>query len=106
MSYITLNKSAFFNNLDIISKKTGDTDKIALVLKDNAYGHGLLEIASMAKEYGIKRAVVRGETEALEIKEYFDYILILSPESSCRFLHNFVYTINSLESIIKFPSNC
>ncbi|MDF1879956.1 alanine racemase, partial [Sulfurimonas sp. MAG313] len=46
------------------------------------------------------------ETEALEIKEYFDYILILSPESSCRFLHNFVYTINSLESIIKFPSNC
>ena len=42
MSYIELNRSSFFNNLDIIAQKTADTAKIALVLKDNAYGHGLL----------------------------------------------------------------
>ncbi|PHQ89255.1 MAG: alanine racemase, partial [Sulfurimonas sp.] len=45
MAYITLNKSNFFHNLDIIAKKTSGKDKIALVLKDNAYGHGLLEVA-------------------------------------------------------------
>ncbi|HIC44771.1 MAG TPA: alanine racemase [Sulfurimonas sp.] len=105
MSYITLKKSAFFNNLDIISKKTGDIDKIALVLKDNAYGHGLLEVASMAKEYGISRAVVRREEEALLIQEYFKYILILSPLHPLSKNTNFVYVINDLNDISKFPAN-
>ena len=68
MAYITLNKNNFFHNLDIITKKTKSKDKIAIVLKDNAYGHGLLEIASMAKEYGITKAVVNNndaETDQL-----------------------------------------
>jgi len=104
MSYIELNQSAFFHNLDIIAQKTADKDKIALVLKDNAYGHGLLEVAHMAKEYGITKAVVRREEEAEQIKEYFDYILILSPRFPVSSAANFVYTINSLEEIAKFPS--
>ena len=73
MSYIELNKSAFFHNLDIIAQKTADKDKIALVLKDNAYGHGLLEVAEMAKEYGVSKAVVRTEHEAERIRDYFKY---------------------------------
>jgi len=104
MSYITLNKSAFFHNLDIIAKRTADKDKIALVLKDNAYGHGLLEIATMAKEYGIKRAVVRCEAEALQIQGYFEYILILSPTTLCTYKQDFIYTINSLEAIKNIPN--
>ena len=55
MAYIILNKNNFFNNLDIIAKRTKSVDKIALVLKDNAYGHGLVEVAAMAHEYGIKK---------------------------------------------------
>jgi len=104
MSYIELNKSAFFHNLDIIAQKTADKDKIALVLKDNAYGHGLLEIATMAREYGISRAVVRTQAEATQIKEYFKYILILAPIFPVTATKNFIYTINSLEEISKFPS--
>lgn len=104
MSYIELSKSAFFHNLDIIAQKTADKDKIALVLKDNAYGHGLLEIAAMAKEYGITRAVVRTQAEATQIKEYFKYILILSPTFPILSVENFIYTINSLEEISRFPS--
>jgi len=105
MSYIELNKSAFFHNLDIIAQKTGDTDKIALVLKDNAYGHGLLEVSSMAKEYGISRAVIRSEEEAQQIKGFFSYILILSPVFPIMDASGFVYTINSLEDIQDFPAS-
>jgi alanine racemase len=101
MAYIILNKNNFFNNLDIIANRTKSVDKIALVLKDNAYGHGLLEISSMAREYGIKRAVVRTSKEALSIEQFFDYILVLAdiptlPSSKIR------YTINNLKSIDSF----
>ena len=102
MAYITLNKNNFFNNLDIIANKTKDKDKIALVLKDNAYGHGLLLIASMAKEYGITKAVVRSSDEARMIDEYFDYILVLAdtPKVTSEKVR---FTINDLKSIDNFP---
>jgi alanine racemase len=104
MSYIELNKSAFFHNLDIIAQKTADKDKIALVLKDNAYGHGLLEVAEMAKEYGVSKAVVRTEHEAERIRDYFKYILILSPRFPISSQTNYIYTINALEDIQRFPA--
>lgn len=102
MAYIILNKNNFFNNLDIIANRTKSVDKIALVLKDNAYGHGLLEISSMASEYGVKRAVVRNAKEASEIECFFDYILVLAdiPASASEKIR---YTINSLDSIKRFP---
>jgi len=104
MAYITLNKNHFFNNLDIITKLTKTKDKIALVLKDNAYGHGLLEIALMAKEYGITKAVVRSYAEAKQIEDFFEYILVLAdvpqePNEKIR------YTINDLQAIANFAKN-
>ena len=104
MAYITLNKNHFFNNLDIIAKLTKSRDKIALVLKDNAYGHGLLNVATMAQEYGITRAVVRTQEEALRIEVFFEYILVLGeipqiPSSKIR------YTINDIKSIALFPKD-
>jgi len=104
MSYIELNKSSFFNNLDIIAQKTADTAKIALVLKDNAYGHGLLEVARMANEYGISKAVVRREAEAEQIRGLFEYILILSPVFPVSNTEDYNYTINTLFDIEKFPA--
>ena len=104
MAYIILNKNNFFNNLDIIANRTKSVDKIALVLKDNAYGHGLVEMASLAKEYGIKKAVVRTSVEAFMIEEYFDYILVLSdvPKEKSQKIR---YTINDIKSIDKFPQD-
>lgn len=78
---------------------------MAIVLKDNAYGHGLLQMASLCKEYGIKKAVVRNEAEAVMVEDYFEYILVLSDiatTASC----NAVYSINSLDNISEFPSGC
>jgi len=102
MAYITLNKKNFFYNLDTIAKKTGSKDKIALVLKDNAYGHGLLEMAELAKEYGIKRAVVQLTSEALLVEKYFEYILVLADFPSTK-SSKIRYTINSLSMIKRFP---
>lgn len=103
MAYIILNKNNFFSNLDIIANRTKSVDKIALVLKDNAYGHGLLEMASMASEYGIKRAVVRTCKEAKDVQNLFNYILVLGeiPTSKSDKIR---YTINDLTSIDKFPT--
>ncbi len=102
MAYITLNKNNFFNNLDIITNKTKSKDKVAIVLKDNAYGHGLIEVASMAKEYGITKAVVRCQVEADVIKDFFDYILVLAEIPSFK-SDKIRYTINDIKTIKKFP---
>jgi alanine racemase len=102
MAYIILNKNNFFNNLDIIAKSTKGRDKIALVLKDNAYGHGLLEMASMAKEYGVKKAVVRTMEEAKQIESFFEYILVLGRTQTALKSQKIRYTINDIASIDKF----
>ena len=55
MAFITLNKQHFYHNLNQIALKTGSINKIAIVLKDNAYGHGLVEMAQMASFFGIQK---------------------------------------------------
>lgn len=101
MAFIALDRKAFHHNLNMLARQLQSREKIALVLKDNAYGHGLKQIASMAHRYGIRRAVVRTTEEAHQIRELFDYILILAdlparPEPFC-------YTINAMEQIRLFP---
>ncbi|NOQ31587.1 MAG: alanine racemase [Helicobacteraceae bacterium] len=97
MAYIKLNRNNFVNNLDTITTKVGDKNKIALVLKDNAYGHGIELIASLACDYGITKVVVRCNVEAQIVKEYFDEILILADNPTE--LNTFIYAINSLEQL-------
>ena len=102
MAIIRLSRKAYFHNLDIIAQKVGAVSKIAVVLKDNAYGHGLLEMAELSKEYGIKEAVVHNVNEANEIKEYFEKILILAGhEYSVD--KKMYYAINALSQIEKMP---
>lgn len=96
MAYITLDQSSFFHNLDIITQRVKSKAQIALVLKDNAYGHGILEVAQMAKAYGITKAVVRCIHEARMIQDYFEMILILADFAEDK---DFSYTINTLADI-------
>ena len=104
MARITLSRENFFFNLDAIVEKTQDIKKVALVLKDNAYGHGLCEIAKLAKEYGITKAVVRSLDEACEIEDFFEYVLVLAdtPKSPSEKIR---YTINDATNIKNFPKN-
>ncbi len=77
MAEILIDSKAYKNNLDIISNHLGSKQKLGIVLKDNAYGHGLKEIAKLAHEYGIKSVFVKNELEAQKIKDLFEHITIL-----------------------------
>ncbi|RLA76546.1 MAG: alanine racemase [Epsilonproteobacteria bacterium] len=97
MAFITLNKDNFFYNLNQIALKIGSVDKIALVLKDNAYGHGLQETAGLAHEFGICHAVVRSRQEAEQIRSLFDTVLVLGDKAV--WSDNCSFVLNSLEDI-------
>jgi alanine racemase len=104
VAYIEILQDNYRHNIEFLATKAGGKDRLMVVLKDNAYGHGLSEIASLACEYGIKKAVVRTQDEAQIIEDFFEYILVLSeipnkPSSKMR------YTINDIESISKFPKD-
>jgi len=102
MAKIELSREAYFHNLDIIAQKVGDISKIAVVLKDNAYGHGLLEMAALSKTYGVRQAVVHNTTEAAMIKSYFTEILILGGHHYVCDPH-YCYVINTREQIVSMP---
>lgn len=103
MGTIKLSRQALIHNLDIIAHQIGGKDKIAVVLKDNAYGHGAEMIAQAVNGYGVTKAVVRLEREALQIAPYFERILILA-DTPKEGGENFTYALNSLESIGNFPA--
>jgi len=102
MGTIKLSREALHSNLDIIAQQVGARDKIAVVLKDNAYGHGAQLIAREVQQYGITQAVVRLESEALEIAEFFDHVLVLADFPTAA-NSTFSYAVNTLESIERFP---
>lgn len=106
MAKILLNKENLFHNFKIISEHTKSKEKVAVVLKDNAYGHGIIEIATLANEFGIKKAVVRSLDEALKVEKLFHYILILAEKSFHTYSHAFHIALNSLDDIKILPENC
>lgn len=105
MAKIVLNKSHLFHNLSLIEEKIKDKNKIAVVLKDNAYGHGLVEIAQLCNEYGVKNAVVRTLEEAESIVTFFDNILILADNAPTTYSHTFHIAVNSLKALEQIPEN-
>lgn len=105
MAKILLNKDNLFHNLSLISQKAGSKDKVAVTLKDNAYGHGLVEISQLVQEFGIKKAVVRTLDDAMQIKNYFEYILILADNNITTYDDTFHIALNSFDSIDLLPDN-
>ncbi|WP_309498075.1 alanine racemase [Sulfurovum sp.] len=99
MAFIKINKQNFYHNLNQIALKTGSVEKIAIVLKDNAYGHGLDTMAKLASQFGIIHAVVRTRKEAECIRGLFESILVLGDSISKESV--FSFAINSLEDIKK-----
>jgi len=102
MAFIHINRQNFYHNLNQIalqigSQKSTAIQKIAIVLKDNAYGHGLEMMAKLASEFGILHAVVRKTSEAKQIESYFKTILILGDSILAH--EKFSYTINTLSDI-------
>jgi alanine racemase len=99
MAFIKINKHNFFHNLNQFVAKVGSKDRVAIVLKDNAYGHGLELMANLSYEFGLTSAVVRSFNEAKKIKPYFKDIVILGDraivDTQCSF------ALNSIDDILK-----
>lgn len=97
MATIYLHKQNLFYNLSKISKKNPN---ILAVIKDNAYGHGIISISHMLKEWGIKKVCVRNVNEAEVIKNLFEEIIVFYPHTG-RNYKNFSYAINSISQLKK-----
>jgi len=104
MAFCLINKSNYFYNLSLIEKKIHKA-KIAVVLKNNAYGHGLLEIAQLASEYGIKHAVVNTLNESSLIHSLFESILVLQDIPLEKVKDNITIAINSISMLEKINSS-
>jgi alanine racemase len=101
MATIKLSKKNFYHNLNQITLQTGSVEKIAIVLKDNAYGHGLVEMARLACEYGITKAVVGTTQEAEAISAFFTEVVVLGDTPQVE--GGFTYVLNALEAIASVP---
>jgi len=79
MAHITLSKEALFYNLDQITT-LAPLKKLSVVLKNNAYGHGIEPIATLVAEYGVRHVVVRSVDEALKVADRFESVLVLAAD--------------------------
>jgi len=97
MATIYLNKKNLFFNLDKISSVNPN---ILAVIKDNAYGHGIITFSKMLKEYGIKKVCVRNNKEAEIVKSIFEEVIVFYPKTN-RNAKNISYSINSIKQLKK-----
>lgn len=70
-----INIKAFKKNIEYLKKKSG-TD-VMPVLKANAYGHGIIEMAKICRQLGVKNIGVATLGEAIEIRNSGDKGMIL-----------------------------
>lgn len=109
MAQITLNAQHFKHNLNLITNYINHASnkhcKVALVLKDNAYGHGLLEMAQLAKQNGIKNVFVKNHTEAKLIAPFFESITILYGAPQGALTPNMAIAINNKEILDSLRPN-
>lgn len=66
-SCITLSQSALKNNINFIRKKIGAGVKLSVVIKGNAYGHGIEEFVPMAENCRVDHFAVFSAREAYRI---------------------------------------
>ncbi|MGH1601034.1 alanine racemase [Campylobacter majalis] len=104
MSIIRLNKAAYIHNLTKILDKVGDKNRVILILKDNAYGHGAAIISDVASELGFGFCAVKNEIEASEMVDKFSKILILSHIVNGDENSKYIYAINDMDAIKNIKS--
>lgn len=79
-SQIELDKKALKNNIDFIKNHIGENVKYSMVVKANAYGHGIEEIVPIAEGYGVNHFSVFSIAEAqrvFEVKKEATQIMIM-----------------------------
>lgn len=68
-SFIELSKSALNDNIQYIKKRIGSSAKYSMVVKANAYGHGIEELLPLIEECGVNHFSVFSVAEAMRAWE-------------------------------------
>src|SRR3989344_1084735 len=68
-AWIEIDLSQLRRNLEIISRDQSDNLKFISVIKDQAYGHGAIEIGKISLEFGATHLAVATIDEALELRK-------------------------------------
>lgn len=103
MAEVIIHKSKLFSNLNIL--KNTIKAQIAAVIKDNAYGHGIVEISNLLVEFGISSVFVKNNFEANLVRDKFEHITILYPDSFENISDNIYLSISSIEALEKLEKN-
>lgn len=67
-AWIEIDLQQYARNLEVIWRAKPSSVRVAVVLKDNAYGHGAVELARVAQEKGAEFLVLASLAEALELR--------------------------------------
>ncbi len=101
MATIKISQNNLYHNLNQLALKSGSKTKIAAVLKDNAYGHGIELIAKLVSNWGIEQAVVINNQEANKIAPLFKNTLILNDTPTLN--PSLSYAITEIGALKKAP---
>lgn len=103
-SWIEISESAYASNLAFFRRLVGEDVELSAVVKSNAYGHGLLEVAGLAARHGADSFCVHALEEALALREagFEQDVLILGHVPLARLdsvvEHDFRVVLYQLES--------
>lgn len=80
-SWVEISKSAYKKNIEFFRSRVKSGTDIAVVIKANGYGHGMLEIAHLADLNGIKIFCVHSLEEAVALRKagFEQRLIILGP---------------------------
>lgn len=104
MSYVLLSKEAFINNIRYFTKETSQQSLI-IGLKDNAYGHGIEYIETLAIDSGLKHCFIRGLADLNKLSlSSWETVLMLGSIKTNRdeTAHNLHYTVNCISDLPYF----
>ncbi len=110
-SYIELNKQAFKANLDYIRSRLSRKTRFSMVIKANAYGHGIEELVPVAESLGVNHFSVFSAVEAwrvCEVKKNGSEVMIMGwidddqmKWAIERDVSFYIFSIDRLEAAIK-----
>lgn len=69
LQWIEINSSALEHNIQQFRNLIGSKKKMAVIVKANAYGHGILEISKLASKYGVDWLGVNSPEEAFFLRK-------------------------------------
>ena len=105
LTYVEINKSAIVHNLRQIKQLVGPEVAVMAVIKSNAYGHGMIEVAKIAVKAGANWLGVISDSEALAFdrrklrRQFLFYLFGIRPElkNKIKKIYNCDFPVYSIE---------